>query len=290
MALFSDGVLVKSPRCTEPAKYSLLSVVTPFTPTDDHWQASGIQWEDDLCGDGTLTFIDNCPPATGFTKPAERNLKFCSAEPFEAVGSYDCSVVGRDSGEAFDIARRRLMAWEGRQVERTLWTGITSNGSVAPSFAFGNPGCGLEPVDLNPAGAVNPVSAFSLLEERLADEVGCGGLIHVPSSVVAYLKAQRQIEVVGTEMYSPLGFQIVAGRGYTGSGPAGVAAAVGTAWIFGTGPMLVARSNMFMVPDAVGEAVNRRINSITVRAERVYAVGFSCSLLAVRASLTCACT
>lgn len=291
MALFSDGaILVKSPRCADPVKYGLFSVVTPFTPTDNHWEAGGIQWEDDLCGDGTLTFIDNCPPTTGFTKPTERNLKFCSASPFIAVGSFDCSVVGRDSGEAFDIARRRLLAWEGRQVERTLWTGITSNGSVTPSFAFGNPACGITPVDVNPAGAVNPVSAFSLLEDRLADEVGCGGLIHVPSSLISYLKAQRQIEVVGDELYSPLGFQVIAGKGYTGTGPSGVAAAAGTAWLFATGPMLVARSNVIMVPGAVPEAVNRRINSITVRAERVYSVGFSCSLLAVRANLTCACT
>lgn len=290
MALFPGGsILVKSPRCTEPHKYGLLSVVTPFTPTDVHWQAGGIQWEDYLCGDGTETFIDNCPPASGFTKPSERNLNFCVADPFVAVGSFDCSPVGRPAGEAFEIARRRLLAWEGRQVENSVWTGITANGTINPSFAFGNDQCEIVPVDVNPGGAVDPVAAFSLLESALGDEVACGGIIHVPVNLVSFLKAHHLLEVQGDELYSPSGYRVVAGNGYPGTGPANAAAAAGEAWIFATGPMLIARSVMMMVPESVAEGVNRQLNNITVRAERFYSVGFSCSLLAVRASLTCLC-
>jgi hypothetical protein len=247
-----------------------------------------MEWEDDLCGDGTQTFIDNCPPASGFTKPEERNLKFCVADPFVAIGSFHCSAGGRPADEAFEIARRRLLAWEGRQVERTLWTGTASNGVVKPSFSGGSPGCTITPVDLNPAGAVNPVVAMSLIESRLAAEIACGGLIHVPFSVMAFLRDRQQIVVPGVqsnEVYSPSGYRIVVGSGYTGSGPANVAAAAGTAWIFATGPMLVARGNVMMVPESVAEGVNRNINNVTVRAERFYAVGFSCSLLAVRVTL-----
>lgn len=285
MALVPRGFLVKSPRCTDLSTYGLLSTITPFTPTDPHWAASGIEWEDDLCGDGTQTFIDNCYPASGFTKPSERNLDFCAADPFVAVGSFDCSPVGRPAGEAFEIARRRLLAWEGRQVERTLWTGIASNGTVNPSFSAGNPGCAITPVDLNPAGAVNPVVAMSLLEARLATEIACGGVIHIPYSVMPFLMDRRQIEIQGNEAFSPSGNRVVIGSGYTGSGPANVAAVAGTAWIFATGPMLVARGNVMMVPESVAEGVNRNINNVTVRAERFYSIGFSCSLLAVRVTL-----
>lgn len=289
MALAPRGFLVKSPRCTDLSKYGLLSVVTPFTPTDPHWAASGIEWEDDLCGDGTQTFIDNCYPASGFTKPSERNLDFCAADPFVAVGSFNCTPVGRPAGEAFEIARRRLLAWEGRQVERTLWTGISANGTINPSFAFGNNQCGIVPVDINPAGPVDPISAFSKLETALGNEVSCGGIIHVPYSLVPFLLNSRLIEAQGDAIFSPSGYQVVAGNGYPGSGPANVAAAAGKAWIFATGPMLVARSNVMMVPESVAEGVNRNINNITVRAERFYSVGFSCTLLAIRASLTCLC-
>lgn len=290
MAIAPRGFVVKSPRCTEPPKYGLLSVVEPQTINDPHWMASGIEWEDDLCGDGTVSFIDVCPPATGFTKPANRDLNFCAAEPFLALGSYDCSPVGRPADEAFEIARRRLLAWEGRQVERTLWTGVTANGNVNPSFAFGNPDCDILPVDVSPAGSLDPVTAIALLEEQLGDLVACGGTIHVPYGLAAYLVDHRLlINNGGDEYFSPTGFRVVVGHGYPGSGPGNAPAAAGETWIFATGPLVAVRSNVMMVPNNVEEGVNRLINNITVRAERFYAVGFSCSLLAVRVKLTCGC-
>ncbi len=291
MALFQgDSLLIKSPRCTDPPKYGLLSIIDPITPSDPHWQSGGIEWEDSLCGNTAVTFIDSCPPASGFDKPAERGLNFCKADPFVALGSFDCSTVGRPANEAFEIARQRLLAWEQHQVENTLWTGLTANGTVTPSFAFGNPDCGILPVDINASGALNPVEALSLLEETLGDEVACGGVIHIPYSVVAFLVSQHLLTNNGSDEYfSPTGFRVVAGHGYPGTGPANTPANAGEAWIFATGPLVAARSNVIMVPDQVKESINRNINSITVRAERFYAIGFSCTLLAVRATLTCAC-
>lgn len=284
-----NGVFVKSPRCAEYDKYGLLKVVSPITPDDMHWMAAGINWEDDLCGDGTETFIDDCPPASGFTKPNERNLFFCDADPFLAIGSFDCSPVGRPADQAFETARRRLLAWEGRQVERTLWTGVSSNGDVNPSFAFGNESCDLAPVDLNPAGAVDAPTAISLIEAAFADEIACGGLIHVPSSVAPFLRSHKQFVEDGGKLYSPGGSRYVVGRGYPGSGPANAAAAAGEAWIFATGDMVLARSNVIMVPETVAEGVNRLVNNITIRAERFYTVGYSCGVFAVRVALTCDC-
>lgn len=290
MSIAPRGFVVKSPKCSEPPRYGLLSVVDPITPGDPHWMAGGIEWEDDLCGDTTVSFIDECPPATGFTKPAERGLNFCHADPFIALGSFDCSTIGRDAGEAFEIARRRLLAWEGRQLERTLWTGVSANGPVTPSFAFGNPDCDILPEDVSPGGALDPITAFALLEERLGDEIACGGIIHVPYGIVSYLlNAQLLFNNGGNEYFSPTGFRVVAGHGYPGSGPANAPAAAGETWIYATGPIVVARSNMFFTPENLSEAVNRQINNVTVRAERFYAAGFSCSLLAVRVKLTCGC-
>lgn len=279
------GFLVKSPRCIDPPKYGLLSSIDLITPSDAHWMASGLEWEDDLCGDGTVTFLDACPPPTGFTKPAQRNLSFPHADPFVALGSFDCSPIGRPSSEAFEIARRRLLVWEGRQVERTLWTGVASNGTVQPSFAFGSTYAGITPVDISPAGALNPVEALALMEESLGDLIACGATIHVPEGLVTFFASYHLLTEIDGVLYSPAGFKIIAGRGYPGSGPANVAAAAGQTWMFGTGPLLGARSNVIMVPETTPEAVNRVINNITVRAERFYAIGFSCSLLAIRVNL-----
>lgn len=291
MALFpgNRGILIKPPRCTSPTKYGLLSAYEPVFVSDGHWQASGIEWEDFLCTPGVTGFIDECPPATGFTKPAERNNLFCQAEPFVVVGSYDCSTVGRPIDEAFEIARQRLLSWEGRAVEEILWTGIGANGPISPSFAFGNDSCDIAPVDLAPGGSVDAVSAIAQLENALGDTLACEGVLHVPYGFAAYLIDHRLLERVGDEYFTPTGYRVVLGQGYPGSGPANVPADPGTTWLFGTGPLILARSNVMMVPDGIAEGVNRSVNNVTVRAERFYAVGFSCALFAIRANLSCAC-
>jgi hypothetical protein len=223
-------------------------------------------------------------------KPAERNLDFCATDPFLAVGSFDCSTVGRPADEAFEIARRRLLAWESRQVERAVWTGLTANYSINPSFAFGNDECGIVPTDINPAGAVNPVVAISTIEDVLADTVAGAGYIHIPTKLLAFLKTHRLVTEEDGALWSPSGHRYVVGAGYPGSGPSNVAAVAGQTWVFATGPMLLARSNVMMVPESVAEGIDRRINSITVRSERFYSVGFSCTSLAIRVLLTCSCS
>lgn len=285
------GLLIKSPKCIEPPKFGLFSAIDLLTLTDVHWQASGIEWEDDLCGNGTVAFIDNsCPPASGFGKPADRNLQFPHADPYVALGSFTCSPIGRPASEAFEIARRRLLVWEQWQVEKALWTGVASNGIIQPNFSTGSTYTGVTPVDISPAGALDPVSAIAIMEERLGDVIACGGTIHIPYGLAAFLTAHRLLINNGQDEYfSPTGFRVIAGHGYPGSGPNNVASAAGETWIFGTGPLLGARSNVIMVPETTPEAVDRRINNITVRAERFYAVGFSCSLLALRVKLTCGC-
>jgi hypothetical protein len=284
------GILVKGPRCATPPKYGLLSVADPINSIDLHWTASGIEWEDFLCTPGVTGFIDNCPPASGFTKPAERNNLFCQADPFIVVGSYDCSTGGRPINEAFEVARQRLLSWEQRTVEEILWTGQSANGVVNPSFAFGNDVCGIFPEDLaGGAGSVDAVSAIAQLENALGDRLACEGVIHVPYGFAAYLLDHRLLERVGDEYFTPTGYRVVLGQGYTGSGPGNVPATPGTTWLYGTGPLLLARSNVIMVPENINESVNRINNDVTVRAERFYAVGFSCALVAINVNLSCAC-
>lgn len=291
MAIVPNGVVVKVPGCSDVSPYGLLASLQPIPNVDPHWMAGGIQWEDFLCSPGVTGLIDQCPPATGFTKPAERNNQFCDAEPFVLVGSYKCPPVGRSADEAFEIARKRLLKWEGRHLERTLWTGQVANGSgfISPSFAFGNESCEIDPIDVHPAGAVNPVSAVSLIEDAIGDTSGCG-VIHAPSGLAPYFANQYILEKDGGRYYTTAGTQIIFGQGYPGSGPANIPAIAGEQWIFATGPLVMTMSDMFQVPDNIAEGVNRMINDVEIRAERFYAIGYSCALFAVRVSLcdTCA--
>lgn len=290
MAISPKGYIVKSPRCNQPPKYGLLSSIDSISPTDTHWMSSGITWEDNLCGPQVQTFIDECPAPTGFELPEDEFSSFCSADPFVAVGSYKCAPVGRPAGEAFDIARQRLLTWEGFQVENTLWTGDTETGTINPSFAYGNSDCDITPVDISPGGgAVDPVTAVALLEDRLGSLVSCGGTLHIPYGLMAYFKAHHLLVEDGDELYSPTGFKIIAGHGYPGTGPANIAASAGETWVFATGPLVVVKSNVIMVPDNIGQSVDRLINNVVVRAQRFFSVGFSCALLALKVNLSMEC-
>ena len=294
MALFPNGPLVRGPRPEESRRFGLLDVVTPQGVEDQHWMVGGINWEDFLCENNVQSFLDVCPPTTGFTKPKSRETNFCHADPFQVIESFDCSVGGRarqyTAGEAFEIARQRLLTWEEYSVEQTFWTGIAANGVVNPSLAFGNEECDIAPFDLTPlAGAVNPVAAIATLEDVMADILPNGGLIHVPYGLAAYLENFRLMEREGNRMYTPTGNGYVLGAGYPGTGPANVVADPGETWIFATGPVGVWRSDLYQTPTDLSESIDRSINDVTVYAERYYAVGFSCAVLAINVTLSCSC-
>lgn len=289
MAFAPRGFLIKGPRLPESPCYGLFDVVQPQTINDPHWMASGVEWEDWLCGPSVSGFIDQCPPATGFTKDIDRDGNFCHADPFIVYGGFQCSPVGRPVNEAFEIARQRLLTWEQHEVERILWTGQSANGQVNPSFAFGNPDCDILPEIIQPGQSLSPTAALAVLEAALADVVPCGGVIHAPYGFASFLAADRLIERVGDKWYTTTGFPIIFGAGYPGTGPGGVLPTPGATWLFATGPLVVVRSNVIMTPEEAKDGINRNINNIEVRAERFYSVGFSCGLFAVEATLTCGC-
>lgn len=281
MPVFPRGLVVRGPRCSGPRDYGLLASIPPETPSDVHWEGSGVEWEDTLCGPSVVSFLDFCPPVTGYTKEADGDFGFCHSDSFFVKGSYQCAPVGRPVSEAFEIARQRLLVWESHEVERVLWTGTTDNGDVNPSFSLGNETCDIATVDLSPVtGAFGPVGAIATLEEALTDVTQCG-VIHVPYGFAAFL-ASENLLVPGTDgnLYTPTGHLVIVGAGYPGSGPGGEIPTPGTTYIYGTGPVAVWRSNVFMTPNNIDEAVDRNINNITVHAERAYAVGFSCAVFA----------
>jgi len=288
MALFPSGPLVRGPRSTATRRSGLFSVAPPQTPGDPHWMVGGVNWEDFLCTE-IESFLDVCPPTTGFTKPRDRNFNFCHADPFNVIGSFDCSVGGRvrqyKAGEAFEIARQRLLRWQEHKVEEVFWTGLTTSGAVNPSLQGGNDECDIDVIDLTPGGGeLDPVGSLAALEEALTDIVPMG-VIHVPFGLATYLKRFNLIEVENGVAYTVTGTPVVIGAGYPGSGPANVAAGAGTTWMFATGPVAVWESSVALVPDDLSQSIDRSINDITVYAEKYFAVGYSCTSLAINVEL-----
>lgn len=277
------GLQVPGPLIT-PAKYGLLTVTDPITPNDGHWEG-GITWDDDLCSDihSTTGF---CPiPVSGSTpKITDQDFQSCCVDPFIVYGSYDCPPVGRTAIEAFQIAQKRLHIREGNEVERVFWTGIAESGAVVnPSLAFGNEECGSAPVDLTPAtGPVGVVASMGILESALGDCVPGAGVIHANYGVASFLTSSFLIFPKDDAWFTVTGQRLAIGAGYPGTGPANVAPAPGATWVFATGPIVIYRSEVFLTPEKLREAVDRNINSVQVFAERVYAIGFSCCLFGIQ--------
>jgi len=286
MAFSPRGFLVPAPALPSSPCHGLFEVVEPRTITDPHWQSGGIEWEDFLCSPSVSGFVAECPPAT-FTKDAEREFNFCHADPFVVYGSFECATGGRPVREGFDISKDRLLAWEQWEVERIAWTGTTANGDVNPSFQTGNDTCGIVPVVLSSAGPLAACEAIAAMEEFLADLVPCGGIIHASVRMAAVLASHSLMVKEGDRFFTLAGTPIVFGAGYPGTGPGGAAPTAGATWMVATGPMVVVRGDVMMVPDKTSEAINRSINQIEVRAERYYSVGWSCGIAMVQTFTSC---
>lgn len=292
MALFDCGVHVPGPLVV-PRRFGLFTVATPITPDDPHWEVAGVTWDDDLCTLAVST-ISLCPPDDeDLGKAPLRAFSSCCSEPFIVYGSYDCPPVGRSANAAFDTATRRLLAHEERAVEAAFWTGSTADANpIAPSLVAGNTTCDLVPQDLTPvSGAVSPVAAIATLESVLADCVPGVGVIHANYGYAAYLANANLLLQDERGYHTPTGQRISLGAGYNGTlGPDGSdPAPEGETWIFATGPVGIWQSEIFLTPPRLDEAVDRSLNNVRVFAERVYAVGFSCCIVAIRASLTDCC-
>jgi hypothetical protein len=198
-----------------------------------------------------------------------------------------CSAIGWDDANYRARALAALAASESFAIEDELYhaTRVPANLSLA--------GAGVATI-LNGGVQTNALNGLALLEEAAGD-TGRAQQIHAGVGVAtAWMAQQLLVERAGKLYTAAGGTQIVVGRGYDGSAPAGgPAAAAGTQrYTFVTGPVHVRRSEMFLVPDTLGEALDQQTNTVTLRAERYYNVswdGVFCAALRIdRCLQTCA--
>lgn len=132
--------------------------------------------------------------------------------------------------------------------------------------------------------ATSPLQGLQLLEGEIAKS-GKLGLIHLSPMVATALRAHLAIDDRTGVVRTINGNVIINDSGYIdGATPAASAAHPGghpdpsatEEWIYATGAVDIRRSEIFMVPDTLEEALDRGIggtpNSITYRAERFYLI------------------
>jgi hypothetical protein len=146
----------------------------------------------------------------------------------------------------------------------------------------------VDAVDLTPPeGPLSIAQGVAVLEGCLAESYGGVGTIHVPAGAAALLGCCNLVrEDPATGALTTLaGNCVVIGAGYSylNIGPGGAPAAPGTAWLYITGPLVIRRGPVDVIPDRsrAAASVNTRTNDRRVLAERTYVVGTTCQICAV---------
>lgn len=254
--------------------YTLLGAARIVPEAEERW-ANGVSvypYPDELgaihdaCSAGTFR-----EKGTGGTVP---NPEFGAMTVWvaETCSSFGIFGEGLSAAEAQDrfVARASSVfgAVESTAVEREFLAG-----DVLGTQPFLADGDGTFPAA---STAQTVVEGFALLEAEIAAS-GRRGLIHI-SPAVAIAASYRRIlfeDARAGVLRTINGTTVVPGAGYQDASvhPAGKSAASGTQeWIYATGPVDVRRSETFVIPGDLSQALDRATNTITYLVERAYAV------------------
>lgn len=287
---------IVNPPTFTPLPYNLLSVVDQPPTTDNHWQ-NGISFQSHcVTGMGALTY-DECLVVTGTggspPAPASKtgNVQTVNrgATPFTVYVEFDCSAVG-SFDEASDIGARALAQVESWQVERALWTGqIDGVTLVFPHLAATTTVLDAQDFLLQSvpvtggSGTTDVADGLGQLEAALADCLNGVGVIHVPVEAIPSLDAYGLVKPQGARLKTLNGNWVVAGAGYPGTSPSGASPAVGTTWMYATGPIIAYRGSVTTFTPT--ESFDRLENTVKMIAERTYVLAWDCCHAGVQVQL-----
>lgn len=285
-----------APAAYAPLPFNLFGVVQWINDPDVHY-GLGMQWQP-LCPGGGSTF-DGCIVSGGGTPPAKASnasLGLRGATPFTVFTEVDCSAPGWwDRSEEY--ASIALSQVETYVVEQVFWTGtvagianaqyphLAANTVVTEaSQSTGGPTTLQTAATVVTGSVVDVVEGLGLLEQQLADcYKGGRGVIHVTQALLDHLAANLLIVKDGPTYRTWNGNLVVPGGGYRGTSPAGVTPAVGSSWMYATGPVFGWRGPIRVLGDRT-QRFDRTTNSTKTIVERTYTLGFDCCHLAVQVS------
>jgi len=189
---------------------------------------------------------------------------------FGVYGGVTCKGPGFDMGEAEARTRDAFLAMESVGVERALLkTRFVDGPTWDPA------------VDLTPAGgAVSPAVGLALLEGAAGCNYAGAPIIHASRAAASLLTGnQGSVTREGDRLVTKLGSRVAAGGGYgcPNTGPSGAAPAAGEEWMYASGEIGVARSDLFSQAE-----IDRSTNDVYVLVERAYVVAVDGYTAAVR--------
>jgi hypothetical protein len=212
-----------------------------------------------------------CPPGAPVTKEFSAP-EWIDGFRFAVYGGLVCKSFGFTLADGEAALRQAFANREHLGIEHAFmnlrFTG-TEGGSAA--------------TDLTPAGgAVDVAVGVAMLEQDAAANYAGVPTLHMGRDLSALLWSCQLMVQNGQAYYTKQGSKVAAGGGYGSPsvGPTGADAAAGEAWIYGSGEVSLARSDILTAQD-----INRDTNEEFVLAERAYVASVDCYLSAVRVKI-----
>lgn len=234
----------------------------------------------------TYNCLDTAVPTALCPDPTEpkefSNPGLINGFDFAVYGGLVCKPFGFDPETGLAEIERVFALKESRGVERAL---METRFTVGP-----NDGTAEEPAarwpaatDITPTGGPVPAKVgLSLLEGFAASQYSGQPTLHIPYSVGSLLANEKIIEGQGGRFYTGLGAKAAIGPGYEfpNSGPDGEESTGTTRWLYATGEVMVARSEMRSF-----SRHDQYTNDIYALAERRYIVAIDCFAAAIQVSV-----
>lgn len=241
-----------------PPRFGLIAAANVLRDTL-RWEGGYIFQPEALSGAGVqdpCQVVDFEPP----DRPAN-----VTGVPFLVWAGDVCSAMGWEAADYQGRARRALEAQESEQVAREFWRGDQDAESGWDNQVLANQAS----ADVY-GESLEPVEALACLSQGLADEQGNRrGMIHCTPQVLEFWASQYLLRREGNLWLTALDHIVVADAGYDGSGPDGQAAATGNIWTYATGLVTVRMSEPVVVPGEFAQALDRSVNTVTYRTERL---------------------
>lgn len=269
------------------SQYGILSpATTVFYETTEDWIA-GYEYEtsDASAKVEIASIFGNPDPQSYVAIDSEEGDTFHRYYPFNIQASVKSSTFGVTLEEVQKSADKALEVVTPKAIEHEFW-----NGTLAKKLSKDNENRYLAnsvATDVTPVAGTGVKVRYgqALLEKALGEAtIGSQGLLHAPLDLASAMK----VEDVDGALTTNLGTKVVAGAGYSNTGPDGTAAPAGHAWMYATGPLTVHVSKLpTIVPEVFSQAVDHGKNTVEFFVDRSASVTWSTSnLYAVLVDLT----
>lgn len=276
----SPRALIDSPTKYSEHRFGLFSITQDLPNLPSQWAIYGVEWQSETCAQDAGVWTESCGQNLSPMSGGESSPGMVTADPFLLHARWECASLGRTPAEHEAAAQRALACSEQRVVEERFYNEFLVNPDTIP---------------LNTdATAVPLANGIGVLEAALG-AAQCGDpYIHLPRELGAQAARYNQTFGAGGILRSALGSPFSFGVGYGSVGPDGTPAPAGVTWIYGTGPVFMARTDMFMNPPTFADALDREINRVYWWAQRRYLLAVdSCVNFAIAVTVgeaACACS